>query len=165
MKLTARIDRFAEMLRARGIAIERTDATPWIDRFLRQLPSRLPRSYEHLVAHYRFVHFELSEIDFYSNLGDGAMGDLVVAATADRNLASVCFANHLVPIGRPADGSYDPICFFLREGRRETPLVRIDHERALMDGRVVIVARTADSFFDLIEEVISGERQGTLVDE
>jgi hypothetical protein len=154
LKLATLIERFAAVLSRRGVGVTRVSSTPWLKGFLVHVPARLPRSYEYFLRHYRFSPFCLSGVDFYSNLGDDGTSDLVVAAMADRALHSVCFANLMVPIGRPAEGSYDPICFDLREGGREAPLVRVDHEEVLVHDRVTVTGRISESILQLIQDVV-----------
>src|ERR1700738_169840 len=56
-----------------------------------------------------------------------------------------------VQFGRPATGSYDPVCFDLNRNSKdgECPVVRLDHEVALMQERVQVVADLSDSFWSL----------------
>jgi hypothetical protein len=158
MKLAGLIDAFAEALGHRGVRVDPNSETPWLAGFMAQMPERLPRSYEYLLTHYRFAVFRLSEVDFYSNLGDDGPSDLVAAAMADRALWSACVSSSLVPVGRPADGSYDPICFDLRRPGRDAPLVRLDHEDVLSRERITIAREVSPSFLQLVEDVVAGRR-------
>jgi hypothetical protein len=108
-----------------------------------------------LVRAYRFPRFELVGVDFYSNLGDASRQEVAGASLADPVLARVCLANLLIPVGRPADGSYDPVCFDLRRRQREAPLVRVDHEQALIRERAVVVRELLPSFLQLIQSMSS----------
>jgi hypothetical protein len=156
MKLVRLLERFAAVLSERGVHVKPVGATPWLDGFLRQLPARLPRSYEHLVTHYQFPVLSVCGVDFYSNLGTNVDSELVIAANADSALCSACYSSSLVPVGRPEDGSYDPVCFDLRAGAPEAPLVRVDHEELLLNRRARATSLVSPSFLQLVRDVVAG---------
>jgi hypothetical protein len=94
-------------------------------------------------------------VEFYSSLGDESERELVVAALADAGIKDVCLSHHLIPVGRPTDGSYDPVCCNLHGGGRETSLVRVDHEDVLVHSCIRVVSEVAPSFLRLIERTVA----------
>src|SRR3954452_12043781 len=108
------VDEFVFRLKAKGILFQRIESAPWIAEFEANLPRRLPRSFLSLVARYRFPKFVFADIEFFANLGHGSQEELVVAARQDEHIWKSTLAQRFVQIGRPAGGSYDVICFDMR---------------------------------------------------
>ena len=73
------------------------------------------------------------------------------------------FKNGFLPFARPADSSYDPICFDYRDssGKVEPSVVRIDHEEILCHDRIRVIATLSRSFDPLIEEMTRQLRDKT----
>ena len=155
MKLDALIKHFADSLREHGVDVTPVSETPWLDSFISKLPAPLPRSYEAFLRAYRFPSFDLSDIEFYSNQGDSSEQALVIASLSDPVLSRVCLSNLLVAVGRPVDGAYDPVCFDLRARGREAPLVRVDHEKALIEDRAVVICEVLPSFLHLAKATLA----------
>lgn len=78
--------------------------------------------------------------------------EFVQAAFWDEHLSGPLLAAGFVQFGRPSGGSYDQVCFDLnkRTNAGECPVVQLDHEEALMGGRVQVVANFAPSFLALV---------------
>ena len=127
-------------------------APPWLGPFEQSLPFRLPPSYRSLVLRYRFPAFVGDTVNLYGNLDGQSHDDLVVASIRDPVLSSVSRANGFIQIGRPASGSYDPICFDLRRREKsgEVGIVRLDHEEILINDSIRVVANVATSFLELL---------------
>jgi hypothetical protein len=153
MNINQAIDDFVERMRAAGVRFERIDAAPWIIDFEKKLPRRLPRSYFSLLSRYRFSSFEYKDIDFFGNINGHSEDELVIAARLDPYVWEPAIAHGFVPVGRPATGSYDPICFDTgkRTRNREGPVVCLDHEELLQQESARIKQELAQSFLALIE--------------
>jgi hypothetical protein len=152
MNIDQIVTNFIEHLTAGGVACQRIDSAPWIAEFEAKLPRRLPRSFFSLVTRYCFPSFELAEIEFFANRDGQADDELVVAAFRDKYLWRPAFTQGFVHIGKSSTGSYDPICFDMRDQRpgQEYPLVRLNHEELLQKERIRIVEEIAESFLALI---------------
>ena len=113
------------------------------------LPKRFPVSYQSLVTRYRFPAFDAGGIQFFPNSGDSSHDELAEAIFADPIIANMTHTHGFIQFGRPADGSYDPICFDARSyaKNREYPIVRLDHEDILSRNKVGKAAVIADSFY------------------
>ncbi len=119
-------------------------SAPWIDSFEDTVGLRFPGAFGRLVRSYAFPEFEAGSLWFYPNSGYSD-GDLVRRIVADPVLAKVTRANGLLHFARPADGSYDPICFDMTQ-KSGPPIVRLDHEAALLNEKIVVVDKIAASF-------------------
>lgn len=126
----------------------------WIESFEAKLPGHLPRSYRSLVTRYLFPAFQVGAVMLFANTGAGVHEELVDAAFRDRALATPLLASGFVQFGRRDAANYDPICFDLnrRSNSGECPIVHLDHEAALMQQRVEVVAELAPSFSELVAE-------------
>ena len=142
----------AHPLRSRFVL---NDTSAWVAPFERQLPFRLPPSYRSLIARYRFPSFQCSRVTMFGNLTGQERDDLVIASTRDSTLSSVIRRSGFLQVGRPETGSYDPVCFDLRNRAKsnEAELVQLDHEEILINGKISIVRRTARSFLELLAGV------------
>jgi len=144
-------DAFVARLANSGCQLDAT-ATSWLAAFELALPFRLPPHFQSLIARYSFDPFEWRDVAFFGNRGNRDHTDLVVASTQDPLLTRVTRSQGLLRVGRPASGSYDPVCFDM--GRRskvgDAPLVRIDHEEVLIHSRVRVIHTYATSFREFI---------------
>lgn len=88
----------------------------------------------------------------FGNMDGKQRDDFVVASVRDATLCSVTRRNGLLQIGKPVSGSYDPVCFDLRSRSKtgEGPVVRLDHEAILIEGRIAVVSTVAASFLELL---------------
>ena len=127
----------------------------WVADLEKALQERLPIAYRSLIARYDFHEFEIGTITFLANIGE---------LTPRRLLAREEMAPHLlregmIQFGRPAGGSYDPVCFAVkRRSKTDAPIVQIDHEDILLrNGRITVKKEIATSFRRFVECVISGE--------
>ncbi len=134
--------------------ILRIDSAPWIESLEARLPRRFPPSFRSLVIRYAFPAFDLGPVHLFANTGELDMDEeLGSRLFADPVLSAVLLANGFVQIGRPAEWSYDPVCFDtnVRRGGGESPVVQLDHEEVLRFGRIRVERTIAGSFLELIE--------------
>lgn len=122
------------------------------------VPGPFPPLYEALVLSYRWPEVDLG--GFARLLGNPpgpSLKGLVGEITRDPVLTDVLFARGLVPFGRASD-RYDPVCFDTARRRPDgdCPVLRVEHEAALCDGRIVEQWEMADSFRLFVEVVVAG---------
>ena len=124
----------------------------WLPPFEQGLPFRLPPSYRSLLLRYRFRAFAAGVVTLFGNLDGKSYDDFTVASVRDPILSSVTRTNGFIQIGRPASGSYDPVCFDLRSRPRhdEAGIVQLDHEEILINGSIRVVTNVAGSFLELL---------------
>jgi hypothetical protein len=139
---------------ARGdaAAFVSAEAPPWLAPFEQGLPFRLPPSYRSLLIRYRFPAIVAGTVSLFGSYDGSSYDDFVVASGRDPVLSSVTRSNGFIQIGRPASGSYDPICFDLRSRTKggEAGIVRLDHEEVLMNDFIRVAEKVADRFSELL---------------
>jgi len=147
------VDRFAETLARDGIFIEPSENTARGERIISIFPASYPPSFMSLISRYDFDEFTAGNLTFFANRGDSGPNDLANAIVRDQYLLTTTRANGFLHFARPADGSYDPICFDIRAGRRdrEFPVVRLEHEEILQSERIRIVALLYLSFLEFMK--------------
>jgi hypothetical protein len=120
------------------------------------LPRQLSPSFSFLFSHFTFPAFALGPIVVFGNSGTDRDWDLTVASKRDPGLAHPLAQQGYLQIGRPDTGSYDPVCFAFRSGRkqRDIPLVWLDHESLLIDQQVVQVKEIAASFDHFLQHAV-----------
>jgi hypothetical protein len=130
------------------------EAPVWLAAFEQSLPFRLPPSYRSLLLRYRFTAIAAGTVNLFGNVDGYSNDDVVIASGRDPLLSSVTQSNGFVQIGRPASGSYDPICFDLRSRSKsgEAGIVRLDHEEILINDSIRVVEKVADSFVELLAQ-------------
>jgi hypothetical protein len=150
-KTEVTVDKF---VRAAGVSVAPISTAPWIYKVERRLPVRLPPSFSSLVTRYAFPDFVVGPIRFLANRGDGAYGEFAETIFRDPNIWRVSSSSGFIQFARPADGSYDPLCFDTRKRprSREFPVVRLDHEAMLQFEKIRIVSVVASSLLDFMEE-------------
>lgn len=129
----------------------------WLPKLEGRLPFRLPPTFRSLIARYLFPSFETGPLTFYSvgvRDSDSHGTEFRLAIFGDHVMSPLLLKHGLLPFARPADGSYDPVCFDYRVSRRrlEPAVLRIDHEEILCNERIRIVESLAQGFDMLIEE-------------
>src|SRR5690606_21606695 len=103
---------------------QRLQAAPWIESLETGLPRPFPPSFRSLVTRYMFPAFDLGPVHLFANTGEPELEEELAARLfADPAMSEGLLANGFVQIGRPVDGSYDPVCFDtkLRRGGGESP--------------------------------------------
>jgi hypothetical protein len=130
----------------------------WLPDVESRLPFRLPPTFRSLIARYQFPAFEVGPLTLYSvGMGDPAETgtEFRLAIFADQFMSPFLLKNGLLPFARPADWSYDPVCFDFRAANRksEPAVLRIDHEEILCNERLRIVEAISPAFHELMEEM------------
>lgn len=143
------IDQFVACVDSPGSNFRRIEMAEWILDLESQLPERLPFSFRSLVTRYSFSAFNAGAISFFSNLGDGSDEELSIAIFRDRAITDATLKAGYIQFARPVGGSYDPVCFDTNHSskNREFPIVQLDHEEILCNGKIRMVGMLADSFF------------------
>ena len=118
------------------------------------IPGRLPRLFERLLLMYRWPPAELGPFRLFSNPPSPGLEGFARQPLRDRHLAETLLPARYVQFGRGPYGDYDPVCFDLRRGTgRDCPIVRIDHEEILCNGRIRRVIEIAPSFRALLTQL------------
>ena len=159
------IDRFAERLDAADLLIGSINNAARIEEFEAILERRLPASFRDLVTRYAFRPFEWGPISFFGNSETYELFSLHIAAMRDRAIWETTRQAGFIYFGRPEQMNYDPICFSPSKGKREPPIVQLDHEEILINSRIKIVAEIAPSFVVLAERLISDGSNPIVVEE
>ena len=127
-----------------------------------RLPARFPRLFEQLLTSYRWSEVHLGRLRLLpSSLGVGLDG-FAAELFADRGLTDILLPQGFIQFGRALDGAaYDPICFDTQRQRHggDCPVVRLDHEAALVGLRVRRVAELAPTFRELVSLIIEDVRE------
>ena len=108
------VDSFAEKLNSNGISIESHAEIDWIEKIIKRLPTKFPPTFMSLICRYIFDDFEAGKLWFFSNRGDQGWDELSQAIFRDKIIFKVTSSKDFLHFARPADGSYDPICFDIR---------------------------------------------------
>jgi hypothetical protein len=158
MEFQQLIERFANRLKQENVVVRPIGGAPWLAEVEAKLSARLPRSFSTFIDRYAFAPFEAGTLSFFGTLGHGDSEDMSVALFADPNLAKSAAGAGYLFFARPADGSYDPVCFDtnIKSQNREFPIVRLDHEAVLQQQRIAVVEQIAPSFLRLMEEILAG---------
>jgi hypothetical protein len=147
------VDKFVGTLSQEGINIGQSKNINWIDNFISIFPAKYAPSFMSLITRYTFDEFTADKITFYANGGNSEPHGLRNAILKDRIIFTATSANGFLHFTRSADGSYDPICFDVRNRRsdKEYPVVRLDHEEILQFERIKIVEILYSSLAELMK--------------
>jgi hypothetical protein len=138
--------------------IRQHDGSAWIDPLMETLPERFPPSYYSLVSRYAFAVIEMSSIRLFANTGQDSQRELSSRLVRDAHLSPFLLQHGFVQIGTDEMIAYDPVCFDTNRGRREYPLVHIDHESILCDSRIRIMKEIAPSFVTFVKNAMEAMR-------
>lgn len=148
MKHTTLVNQWVSALRQRGLLVNAADTQS-----LRvSLPDGFPKLYHTLFHGCLFQAFDLRSVRVASNLRSAIHN--LTELWEDRTLAQKLTESGFMPFGRPADGSWDRICFDMRamKKRDDAPVVRVDHEAILSFSRLpkpeCVAGGLADLFID-----------------
>jgi hypothetical protein len=138
--------------------IVRSTGAEWLPDVERRLPFRLPPTFRSLISRYLFPSFEVGPLTLYSvgvSDPDESGMEFELAIFKDPFMSPFLLKNGLLPFARPADWSYDPICFDFRSSNRksEPAVLRIDHEEILCNERLRVVETISPAFHELMEEM------------
>lgn len=145
------VDQFAQKLSSNGIAIESYAGIDWIDRILKKLPTKYPPSFMSLISRYIIDDFEIGNLWFYANRGDQEYEEFAQAIFRNSIIFEVTVSNGYLHFARPADGSYDPVCFDIRKRKnKEFPVVRLNHESILQFEQITVVETLYPTLLDFM---------------
>ena len=115
-----------------------------------ELLAVIPRSLGQLVRSYTFPCMEIGPILLFGNSGAASERELRTVLESETGWSPLLWSSGFLEIGKPATGSFDPVCLDTRRSRpdREHPVVSLDHE-ALFDGELPRPSVVAPSFADL----------------
>ncbi len=150
------VDEFVRVVRLAGVPVSPLDDTLRVEQFENKLPARLPVSFRSLIARYAFPAFTVGALDLFANNVEDEQ-ELTRAVFADQIMAGATHRAGYIQFARPADGSYDPVCFDtrVRAGNREYTVVRLEHEAILIKSRIVVREAVAKSFFEFLKSVVA----------
>jgi len=156
MNIAELMDQFVVKVDPSNVIFTKIAEAAWIEVLESKLPRRLPSSFRSLVTRYAFAPFDIGPLRFFGNTGLDEKDDLNVVIFRDRTMAQATLKNGYIQFARPDTGSYDPICFDAKKSaaNREFPIVRLDHEQILCNGRIKVVEKVADSFFKFASDIV-----------
>jgi hypothetical protein len=130
---------------------QRESATD-VEKMYAKLPGRLPRLFEACLASFRWLRVEVAGVEFFAHPPGPDCEEFISQVLRDKHLFPTLLQNRFVEFGKAAGGSYDPVCFDLsRTTNHDCPVVRIDHESVLIDGKPKIIAEMARTFRAFVE--------------
>lgn len=140
-------------MRQLGIDVEALAEAPWVSELELRFKRELPPLYRSLVLGFGFLACEIGEVELFGNLGVTDDEDITVAAFCDPYMSPWLIDHAYIQFGRPATGSYDPVCFDYSVEFRgsEPPIVSLDHEDILLERKKVQKRAVAQSFAALLE--------------
>ena len=148
MNPLAQLERLVSEVRHRGALMD--DVAEEAAAILTAVPG-YPGLFGVLVKRHAFVAFDVGGIRVYGNIQgeEDSLEDLL----ADKILTGDLVEAGFLPFGRPTTGSYDRICFDVRERQpsEEAPVVLMDHESILTYNRIPDPKRLAHTLMDLFE--------------
>lgn len=157
MNLHELIDRLATSIAEGGHVIQPISEAPWITKLEQRLPKRLPASFRSLVTRYAFPPLQVGGLELFGNMGTDDLDEMSIAIFQDAIIAEGTMRAGYIQFARPDTGSYDPICFDARRtvNNREFAIVRLDHEELLLNDRIHVSGKVADSFYQFACSVVN----------
>jgi len=139
-----------------GWQIVRCDGA-WLPEIEQSLPAALPPTFRSLVSRYCFPALEVGPIVLHGNTSEGSeYFEFRKRLFQDPYMSPFLLRHGFIQFGKPADWSYDPVCFHLASrSKRECPIVRLDHEEILIRQRVRVTASIAPSLRKLFEQLMA----------
>jgi hypothetical protein len=117
------------------------------------LPMELPPLFIELLTNF---HWEEVYFEKFRLLPNQGIKEFITEVSSDKFLSKVLLSNGLIQFARAVDGaSYDLICFDTRGSGKQYPIVRVDHEEALIRDKLKVLSVVAPSFDALLLSVIS----------
>lgn len=138
-----------------GWKVVKADNSARIEALASRLPKRLPPSFLYFLSHYSFPAFETRRFLLFGNTGEENFWELSKRIFADPHLSGTLLNAGFLQIGNPFFYNYDPVCFDTKKGKREYPIVQLDHESALQFGETKVIREIAPSFVDFLSTVVS----------
>lgn len=120
------------------------------------LPFRYPALFEQLLLTWRWAPVDLQFMELLANPPCLNLSGFVVEVLRDAALSSTLLGAGFLQFGRAGGGRYDPVCFDTRRRLKDgdCPVVCLDHEDALCDQRIRLIAELQPSFRTLLESVV-----------
>lgn len=122
-----------------------------------KLPARFPSLFEQLLMSYRWPEVHLRRLRLLPNPSGPGFDAFARELFQDQGLVHVLLAHGFIQFGRAVEGAaYDPICFDSRRRRHggDCPVVRLNHESALLNSRIKPVKELAPTFRELVSSTI-----------
>ena len=147
------LDRVVQRMRQLGIDVEALTEAPWVSELERRFKRQLPPLYRSLVLGFGFLACEVGDVELFGNLGVTDAQDITVAPFCDPYMSPWLIDHSYIQFGRPATGSYDPVCFdySVEINGSEPTIVSLDHEDILLERKKVQKRAVAQSFAALVE--------------
>lgn len=144
--------RALERLRQLGTVVEFVTDAAWVPELERRFKRSLPPLYRSLLLRFCFASCEVGEVELFGNLGSTDERDIMVAPFSDPFLSTWLIDRGYIQFGRPATGSYDPVCFDYSVKLRgsEPTIVSLNHEDILLERKKVGKRTVAASFGALL---------------
>jgi hypothetical protein len=123
-----------------------------------RLPAPLPPLFGQLLTNYRWSDIYVDRLKLLSNPPGLGFDGFAAELFQDPELIDILLPGGFVQFARPLDGrTYDPICFDTNrmQADGDCPVVRIDHEDALVLSKLTTIEQLAPSFRDLVLIIIS----------
>jgi hypothetical protein len=115
---------------------------------------KYPPSFRSLLTLYSYPAFEAGRIMFFANTGERMFWEYSSQVFTDEGMMEFLLDKGFIYFGHPFFYNHNPVCFDLRNGLPEPPIVNVDHEEILCNKRLRIVEQTAESFTTYIQSVI-----------
>lgn len=145
MKLQTQLEQLVSEIEKRGALMD--DVVESTARISVDFP--YPPVFSKLLKEHSFVAFDLGQVRIFSNIQEEE--DNLEDLLRDKILTNALVGAGFSPFGRPATGSYDRVCFDMRESARYSPVVLMDHEAILSNNRIPKPMRLAESLMKLLE--------------
>jgi hypothetical protein len=154
---------FAECLKAldnASVVSFQTDPTALAPLY-RKLPARFPKLFEQFLINYRWTEAHFSQLSLLDNPAGDGLQDFEHNMLRDHGLVEILLPEGFIPFGRQDDVNYDPVCFDTKkhDSNGDYPVVRLDHEAALIHFKVKVVSVIAPSFHELVWAIIDDHKR------
>ena len=152
------IEAFASKLMSLGVPIREDENKTRMD-LLEAKVAKAVAAIVRLVSWRRvlFLPCDVAGISLFAWQSDSSLY-IEEASARKGSLSELLIPAGYVQIGQPDTGSFDAVCFDLKEQRqnRECRIVQVDHEDILCNWRVRVSGELWPSFIKLVEGVLSG---------
>lgn len=148
-------DHFKQLIASGQIVAVESDQSELVAALEEKAGLQLPAAYRDFISAYEFEPCVLGSVELFGNASPGESDDLSVAPFSDKALHPPLLQAGFFPIGRPASGSYDPVCLSIAGKAKDAAVVRIDHEQMLCQGRLKVLEEVAPSFTALVRGCVA----------
>ena len=128
-----------------------------LDGIYAKLPARFPKLFERLVLSYRWAEVHLDTFTLFPNHAKSGLSGWLRETSRDKFLWDFLIRSGFIPFAKGPDMDYDRVCFDIgaRKKSGDYRIVKIDHEAALCNSRLKIVAELSPTFRDLVQQTIA----------